>query len=206
MTAPLRRRRPPPPSPRRSLPARAPGSKATAAVRPAWSEVVGDDRGRDRRRLGCVLGREQDVGVVRKQDHLARRARRDRREHLGGRGVHRPAAVDDPGARGSRTACWFPAPAATATRPQRGSSAAGTACRRRRSRSRVCTCMSAISTLAIDPRATPSESARPGSSVWTWTFSAVGSPTTSSESPSGSSARSSSSASSRSPSTTNAVQ
>ncbi len=76
----------------------------------------------------------------------------------------------------------FPSPAATATTAVRRS-AAGTACSSRSSRSSVCSCMFAISTPPIVPRATPSDSARPGSSVWTCTLSAVRSPTTSSESP-----------------------
>ena len=43
--------------------------------------------------------------------------------------------------------------------------------------------MLAISTPSTTPSAVPAESARPGSSVWTCTFSADGSPTTRSESP-----------------------
>ena len=49
--------------------------------------------------------------------------------------------------------------------------------------------MFAISTRSIVPAAVPSESAAPGSSVWTCTLSADSSPTTSSESPSRSSSR-----------------
>ena len=60
--------------------------------------------------------------------------------------------------------------------------------------------------VSIVPRAVPNASARPGSSVWTWIFSAVESPTTSSESPSSSSCASSASASSSSPSITKTVQ
>ena len=52
--------------------------------------------------------------------------------------------------------------------------------------------MFAISMPSIVPSAVPKASARPGSSVWTWIFSAVASPTTRSESPSSSSCASSS--------------
>ena len=124
---------------------------------------------------------------------------------LGGRGVHRAPPVDDASAQ-----VLEQPPVAGACRDRderaRGLVGIGTTCSSRRSRSKVCACMFAISTFVIVPRATARESARPGSSVWTWTLSAVGSPTTRSESPSGSSSRSSSSASSRSPSTTKAVQ
>ena len=93
----------------------------------------------------------------------------------------------------------LPAPATTATTPQTAVRRAAGRARRRaaapraRASARAC---SRSRSRSIVPTAVPSESAAPGSSVWTCTFSAESSPTTSSESPSSSSASSSRSRSS----------
>ena len=96
----------------------------------------------------------------------------------------------------------FPSPATTATT----SLAFSPTWSRRSSRRSVCRCMFAISIPSSTPCAPPALSAAPGSSVCTCTFSALRSPTTSSESPSGSSSPSNRSASRSSPSTTKTVQ
>ena len=105
----------------------------------------------------------------------------------------------------------FPAPGTTATMPVSSvcvgsGTSPGTASSRRPERSSVCLCMFAISTPSIVPSRVPAASAAPGSSVWTWIFNAVSSPTTRSESPSRSSSASSAAGSSPSPSTTKTVQ
>ena len=109
--------------------------------------------------------------------------------------------------RSSRTGGGCPRPERPRRRPSRACDPGpGTASSSRSVRCSVCWCMFAISTPSTVPIAVPSASARPGSSVWTWILSAVGSPTTRSESPNCSSSVSSVSASSSSPSITKTVQ
>ena len=143
-------------------------------------------------------GGHEDVRVVREQDHLDRRGGLDRRRgsprSRGSSSVRRrrrcaprlsssrrfPAPDGDGDQRAGGSARRRGARAGAAARAR----ASARACRRSRRRRST-------------PAATPSESARPGSSVWRWTLTAERSPTTSSESPSGSNARSSASGSSR---------
>ena len=72
----------------------------------------------------------------------------------------------------------IPRPATTATTPQ---TAVGSL--RRSVRCWTCSCMSATSSRETLPAPSNSPVAWPGWSVWTWTLSVRGSPTTSTESP-----------------------
>ena len=181
-------------------------SNATSAARPACSDRVGTTRAVfDACSAACSAARIT-LPLFGSTTTSRPRARLDRRERA------RPSTGSSCGRRrrrsrrSSRTARRFPAPADDRDDRRRPPGRRGRSASRRSSRCCVCACMFAISTPSIVPRAIPSESARPGSSVCTCTLSALLSPTTSSESPSCSSSASSSSASSPSPSTTNTVQ
>ena len=179
--------------------------KATSAARPAGIDSVGTTcTGLPATRAACSApSRRSSCSAAARPRR--RGGRVDRFEQVGRRRVHRLAALDDP----LRAEVLEQSPVALAG--DHGDDAErdappGNAASSRSSRSSVWRCMSAISTPSIVPARVPSESAAPGSSVWTCTFSADGSPTTSSESPSRSSSGSSARVSSPSPSTTNVVQ
>ena len=174
---------------------RAMSAAFSAAVRDAVErdhrgEACGDRVGRDDLDadasdvLGRVLGGEHDVRVVRQEDRLVRRERLDRGQRARpstGSSVCPPSTIAI--ARPARERLeQAPVPLARDDRhdaalhgsagDRDGGAAApraapsGRACSRSRRR-RSC------------PTAVPSESATPGSSVWTCTLSAVSSPTTS---------------------------
>ena len=152
------------------------------------ARVVDDERGeagRDRLRAHDpdglrreprrLLGRHDDVRVVRQHDDLGRGRRLDRVEDVLRRRVHRLPALDDPSGPEAREQ----APVALARDDGHDLGRLVLVRRRlvlgvsRSSRATVCACMFAISIRSIVPWRTPSDSAAPGSSVWTCTLSAV---------------------------------
>ena len=140
--------------------------KPVIAARPACTDLVGTTRTFFVAHRRGLLGGQDHVRVVRQDDHVVRRHGLDRLEDVGGRRVHRLAALDD--ARRAE-ALEQPPVAASRTRRRRApvssvASAVGAPppSSSRSSRCAVCRCMFAISTPSIDAHARCRMRAPPG--------------------------------------------